>query len=157
MERDGLEVLDGHLFGKRDDVTEFIYFAHGVVEDAGDDAAMAVAGRAGVAVTQIEVADEGIALFVEREDEAHPVGIVGTTNKTSVRGQFQVFGFVAMDLAGHGGILTGKRKNISPTEGVECSEESESTFSTRSNPVYISVLSFLLFDKGSEERALSVV
>ena len=65
MERDGLEVFDGHLAGEGDDVVELVHFAHGVVEDGGNDAAVAVAGRSGVAFAEAEVADEGLAFFVE--------------------------------------------------------------------------------------------
>ena len=50
VERDGLEIFDGHFLGQGDDVVELVHFAHGVVEDGGDDAAVAVAGRSGVAL-----------------------------------------------------------------------------------------------------------
>jgi hypothetical protein len=62
-----LEVLDRHFAGEGDDVTQLIYLAHGVVEDAGDDAAVAVAGRSAVALAEAEAADEGLAFFVEGE------------------------------------------------------------------------------------------
>ena len=55
VERDGLEVFDRHLFGEGDDVVELVYLAHGVVEDGGDDAAVAVAGRSGVALAEAEI------------------------------------------------------------------------------------------------------
>ena len=67
LQRDGLQVFHRHLFRDRNHVAQLIRLAHGVVEDGGDDAAMAVAGRSGVALGQAEVADEGAALFVERE------------------------------------------------------------------------------------------
>ena len=50
VQRDGLQVFDGHFFGEGDDVAELVHLAHGVVEDGGDDAAVAVAGRSGVAL-----------------------------------------------------------------------------------------------------------
>jgi len=46
---------------------ELVDLAHGVVEDGGDDAAVAVAGRSGVALAEAEVADESSAFFVEDE------------------------------------------------------------------------------------------
>jgi hypothetical protein len=76
VQRDGLEVFDRHLSCEGDDVVEFIYFAHGVVENAGDDAAVAVAGRSGVAVGEAEAADESLAGFVEDEFQAHAAGVV---------------------------------------------------------------------------------
>ncbi len=100
---DGLKVFDGHLFGERDDVTQFVDFAHGVVEDAGDDASMAVARRSGVTLAEAEAADEDLAGFVERELEAHAVGIVGAADEAVVFLHFGVGGFMAMSLAGHEG------------------------------------------------------
>ena len=63
VQRDGLEVFDGHFSGQGDYVVELVYFAHGVVEDRGDDAAVAVAGRSGVALAEAEFADEGLAVL----------------------------------------------------------------------------------------------
>jgi len=106
IQGDGLEIFDGHLSGQGDDLVEFIYFAHGVVEDAGDDAAVAVAGRSGVTFAEAEVADEGLALLVEDEFEAHAVRIVLSADEAVVFLQPGVLGFVAVGLAGHGRILT---------------------------------------------------
>ena len=112
VQRDGLEVFDGHLFGEGDDVVQLVDLAHGVVEDGGDDAAVAVAGRSGVAFAQAEFADEGLALFVEGEFEAHAVGIVRAAGEAVVLLQFEVAGVVAVDLAGHGkdSILSGQKR-----------------------------------------------
>jgi len=52
VERDGLDIFDGHLGSDGYDVAEFAKFAHGVIEDGGDDAAVAVSGRAGVAFAE---------------------------------------------------------------------------------------------------------
>jgi hypothetical protein len=87
-------------------VAEFIYFAHGIVEDAGDDAAVAVAGWSGVALAQAEIADEGLALLVEDELQAHSVGIILATDEAVVLLHFHVAGVVALGLGGHAGILT---------------------------------------------------
>jgi len=108
VQRDGLEVFDGHFFGQGDYVAELVYLAHGVVEDGGDDAAVAVAGRAGVALAQTELADEGLAGFVEGEPEAHAVGIVLAAGEAVILLHLDVAGVVALDfeLSGHGGILT---------------------------------------------------
>jgi hypothetical protein len=64
VERDWLKVFDRHLSGQGYDVMELVYFSHGVVEDAGDYASVAMAGWSGVAVSQAKFADEGLAGFV---------------------------------------------------------------------------------------------
>jgi hypothetical protein len=63
---------------------------------------MAVTGRTGIAVAEIEIANEGVALLVEGKREAHSVGIVRSAYEARVAGKFQVFGVVAVGLAGHG-------------------------------------------------------
>ena len=82
---------------------ELVDFAHGVVEDAGDDAAMAVAGRSGVALAEAEAADEGLAGFIEDELEAHAVGIVHAADEAVILLHFDVAGVVALGLWRHGG------------------------------------------------------
>ncbi len=120
VQRDGLEIFDGHLLGEGDDVVELVDLAHGIVEDAGDDAAVAVAGRSGVALAETEVADEGLAGFVVDEFQAHAVGIVLAADKAVVLLEFEVAGFVAVDfgLAGHADdfnvILRGRLKVNNP-------------------------------------------
>ena len=94
---------------------------------------MAVAGRTGVAGAEIEVTDEGVALFVEGEGKAHSIGIVGAADEAVVLGGFQVAGFVAMRLAGHGGILSWKSFRHRGYRGIVLSLVDW-------NPVYISVL-----------------
>ena len=104
MQRDGLEVFNGHLTSQGDDVVELVYLAHRVVEDAGDDAAVGVAGRSGVALAEAKLADEGLAGFVEDEFQAHAVGIVHAADEAIVFLHFCVTGVVAVDLglAWHG-------------------------------------------------------
>ena len=106
VQRNGLEIFDGHFAGERDDVVEFVDFAHGVVEDAGDDAAVAVAGGSGVAVAEAEFADESLAGFIEDEFQAHAFFIVLSADEAVVLLHFHVTGVVALGLGGHGGILT---------------------------------------------------
>ena len=110
VQRDGLEIFDGHFAGERYDMMQLVYLAHGVVEDAGDDAAVAVAGRTGVAAAQAEFADKCLALFVKDELEAHAVRIVHAADEAVVLLHFHVAGIVALGLRfGHGGILQGCR------------------------------------------------
>ena len=94
--------FDRHLFGEGDDVVELVNLTHGVVEDAGYDAAVAVAGRSGVALAQAEAADEDLAGFVEDEFEAHAAGIVLAADEAVIFLQFEVAGFVAVGLGWHG-------------------------------------------------------
>ena len=101
VQRDGLEVFDGHLSGEGDDVMEFVYFAHGVVEDAGDDASVAVAGRSSVAGAEAETADEGLALFVENELQPHAFAVVLAADEAVVLLQLHESGVVALGLRWH--------------------------------------------------------
>src|SRR5882762_5043917 len=93
---------------------QLVYFTHGVVEDAGDDAAVAVAGRSGVALAEAEAADEGLAGFVEDELEAHAFGVVLAADEAVVLLHFVVAGFVALRLCGDEGDfnLRGKSKAL---------------------------------------------
>jgi hypothetical protein len=106
VQRDWFQIFDSHLPGKSNDLVQLVYFAHGVVEDAGDYAAVAVAGRSGVAAAEAEVADEDLARLVEDELEAHAIFVVLATNEAVVLLHFHVTGVVALGLRGHGGILT---------------------------------------------------
>ncbi len=58
IERHGLQVVHRHLRSQSDDLTQFVHFAHGLIENGGDDAAMAVSRRPGIALVQAEAADE---------------------------------------------------------------------------------------------------
>jgi hypothetical protein len=108
VERDGLEIFDGHFTGEGDDMMQLVDLAHRVVEDAGDDATVAVAGGSGVAAAEAEFANEGLALFVQDELEAHAVGIVHAADEAVVLLHLHVAGVVALGLrCGHGGILQG--------------------------------------------------
>ncbi len=95
---DGLEIFDGHLARERDDVMQLVYFAHGVIEDGGDDAAVAVAGWSGVALGEAEMADESLAFFVEDEFQMHAVGVVFAADEAVVFLHFDVAGVVALGL-----------------------------------------------------------
>jgi len=88
-------------------VVKLVYFAHGIVEDAGYDAAVSVAGRSGVALAEAEFADESLALLVEDEFQAHAVGIVLSADEAVVLLHFGVAGVVALGLRlrWHEGIL----------------------------------------------------
>ena len=85
---------------------ELVDLAHGVVEDGGDDAAVAVARGAGVALAETKATNEGLAGFVEDEFEAHAIGIVHAADEAVVFLHLDVAGVVALSLGWHGMILT---------------------------------------------------
>jgi len=105
VQRDGLEIFDGHLASECDNMMQLVYFAHSIVEDAGDDASVAVAWRSGVTLAEAEVADEGSAFFIENEFEAHAVGIVHAADEAVVLLHLHVASVVALGARGHEGIL----------------------------------------------------
>lgn len=80
---------------------QLIYLAHGVIEDGSDDAAVAVAGRAGVALRETEFADKGLAFFIENEFQLHTVGIVLSADEAVILLHFVVASFVALDASRH--------------------------------------------------------
>jgi hypothetical protein len=90
MERHGLEVIHSHLGSHGDDLAQLVYLAHGFVEDGGDDAAMAVSGRPGVALAEAEAADEAVAFLVIGETQLHAVGVVGAADEAAIGRQFYV-------------------------------------------------------------------
>ena len=116
MKRNRFKVFDRHLFGQRDHVAELVYLAHGIVEDGGDDPAMAMAGRSRITLAETKAAYEGLALFVEREFQAHTVRIVLSASKAVVFLQFDVGGFVAVNLPRHGEFYRGEAISTQRTE-----------------------------------------
>lgn len=104
VEGHGLKVFDMNLAGQGDHVAQLVHFAHGFVEEGGDDAAVAVAGRSGVALAQAKAANESLARFIEGELQAHPVRIIQAAGEAEVLLQLDVTGVVAVGvrLSGHG-------------------------------------------------------
>ena len=102
VQGDRLEVFDRHLPGKRDDMVQLVHLTHGVVEDAGDDAAVAVARWTDVTIAQAEAADEGLAGFVEDELEAHAFPVVRAADEAVVFMHLDEAGVVALRLRWHG-------------------------------------------------------
>jgi len=103
VEGDGLEIVDGHLDGDGDNVAELIDLAHGLVEDGGDDASMAVAGRSGETLPEAKAADKDVAVFVVGEAETHAVRIVLSTGEAVIFLQADECGAVTV-----GGFLLGR-------------------------------------------------
>jgi hypothetical protein len=102
VQRHWLQILDCHFACEGDYVMQLVYFSHGVVEDASDNAAVAVAWRSGVAFAEAEAADEGLAGFVEDEFQAHTLEIVLAADEAVVLLHFVVAGVVVLGFGGHG-------------------------------------------------------
>ena len=116
VQRDGLEIFNRHLARESDDVVELVDFAHSVVKDAGDNAAVAMAGRSGIAFTEAEVTDESLALFVENELKLHAAGIVLTADEAVILLHFHVAGFVALGFGRHEEDFKGWEWNLDSSE-----------------------------------------
>jgi len=76
-------------------MTQLVHLAHGLVENGGNDAAVAMAGRSGIALAQPEAADKAVALLVISEAQAHAVGIVLAAAEAVILLQLNVAGVVS--------------------------------------------------------------
>ena len=63
---------------------KLVHFAHGLVENSGDDAAVTVSGRPGVAVVQAEAANEHFAFLIKSKFQVHAGQIVRSAGKAEV-------------------------------------------------------------------------
>ncbi len=84
VERHRPQVVHLHLRSQRDHLAQLVHFAHGLIENGGDDAAMAVSRRSGVALIQAEAANEHPALLVEGKFQMHAGRIVRPAGKAFV-------------------------------------------------------------------------
>ena len=87
VERDGAEVVDLHVAGHREDVERTVEFAHGFVEEGGDDATVDMARGPLVHAVELEVRGGGDGVGVRGvggEDEVKPLGIGGAAAKAEV-------------------------------------------------------------------------
>lgn len=84
IQRNRVQIFDGHARGGSRGVEEPIQLGHGLIEDGGDHAAVAESGRAGVALAQAKAADELFAVFVESEFQAHAGDIVASAAEAEV-------------------------------------------------------------------------
>jgi len=76
VERHGLDILHGHFGGHGENITKLIELAHGIIENSGDNSAVAVARRPGVALAEPEAAHEALAGIIKMEFQTHAVEIV---------------------------------------------------------------------------------
>lgn len=98
VKRDRLQIVDRDLGGESNDVTALVDLAHGLVEDGGDDAAMAVSRRSGVTLAKTKAAKESISLFVVDEFHAHAARVVGSAGEALVLLELNVASVVSVSL-----------------------------------------------------------
>jgi hypothetical protein len=84
LKRYRLQVIDADFRGHGSDPAELIQFAHGVVEDGGDDSTVTISRWTGVAPSQPEAADKSPAALIEPEPEPHPLPVILSTGKTVI-------------------------------------------------------------------------
>ena len=136
MQRHGLQIFNRHLFRKSHHVPQLVHFAHRVIQNAGDDASVTVAGRARITVAELEVTYERAPLFIERKGQTHPLRIVRTADETVIPWKLKTLSFVPVDLTRHARIVAdGYRTTVSGTDHALCEPAS--------NPVYICVSKML--------------
>lgn len=83
-ERNRTKILDLHAAGERDLVLELVRFAHGLVQNGCNDAAVSVSGRANEAVVERELARVALAAWTENKLQLQPVRIGRAAAEASV-------------------------------------------------------------------------
>ena len=81
----GAQILHLHLPGHGKNVAGAVRFAHGFVEEGGDDASMGVAGRAGETAGEAKVRDD-VTVGIDEEFEAEAGRILEATAEALVEG-----------------------------------------------------------------------
>jgi hypothetical protein len=87
VERGGAEVVDLHVTGHGEDVEWAVEFAHGFVEERGDDAAVDVAGRALVHAVELDLSGCRDGVWVRGigdEGEVESLGVSGAAAEAVV-------------------------------------------------------------------------
>lgn len=98
-----LQIPYVHFGGDRDYVADLVHFAHGLIEDRRDDAAVAMLRRSPEFLRQPELADELLVCLVESEFEMHSIWIVRPAGKADVFSWLVNAGNVSVDflMLGH--------------------------------------------------------
>ncbi len=78
------EIFDGHARGGGWQVARFVELAHGIIENGGDNSAVAVARRAGVALAQAEITNIFLSARIGRKFQVHAAGIVQAAGETVI-------------------------------------------------------------------------
>ena len=83
-QRHRLQILHFHPSRQGGDAAQLVYFAHCLVEDGGDDAAVRMSRRPDKARCQLELRDEALALLVENKFHLQASFVGGTASETMV-------------------------------------------------------------------------
>ena len=78
------KVVHGDLRGERDDFAQLVHLTHRIVEDSGNDSAVAMARRAGIALAETKAAHEAVALLVMDKVQVHAFRVVFPAGKTII-------------------------------------------------------------------------
>lgn len=84
MERNWSNILNGHARGGGGLIAQFVQLTHGVVENGGDDSAVAVSGWSGVARAQLEAAGVVLSGRVSVKLQMHAIGVVRAASEAIV-------------------------------------------------------------------------
>ena len=84
VERNWLQIIDRHLRGHGGDLAELVQLPHSVIENCGDDSAVAVSGRPGVALAKTKLAGKAPPLRIMHELQTHALRIIFSAGKTKV-------------------------------------------------------------------------
>src|SRR3974390_180961 len=95
-ERNRTDVVDLHGSGDGDDTAQLADFAHGLVEDGGDDASVRVHRRPLEALRQNKLTHEPFVIFVEMEFKMETAFVGGAASETIIAVNV-LFDFVAGD------------------------------------------------------------
>lgn len=71
---------------------KFVELAHGIIENRSDNAAVAVSGRAGIALGEPEMASRAFAFSIESKFKVHASGIIFAAGETEVFRKRKRFG-----------------------------------------------------------------
>jgi hypothetical protein len=88
-QRNRLEILHVHRPGQSDHFAELVDFAHGLIQDRGDYAAVGMSGRPLIAARQLELADSLAGLLIDIEFQPHALGIIFAASKAVVLWGFE--------------------------------------------------------------------
>jgi hypothetical protein len=85
LERNRTEVVDGDVTRHRDDIAVTIGFAHSLIEQGSNDAAMCVAGRSLELRAKMDAAENAI-FFIHKELQVQTGGVVLAAAEAAIEG-----------------------------------------------------------------------
>src|ERR1700730_13793575 len=131
VQRHRPQVLHRHLRSEGDHLPQLVHLTHSLIENGGDDAAVAVPWWPGVALIQTEVADKTLARSIVSKFQVHASSIVRTTSKAVVLRQTEITNIVTATLR----LLGHKRKILYLTSLIPGASPTSRASIRRRNPV----------------------